>query len=74
MDEMTRGLHLKITKNSIESTMKKEYIWVRVMDALKSFVAFSTMVFSIVVLVINEDMPIVDKFFLSLYVFFVAMT
>lgn len=74
MDEMTRGLHLKITKNSIESSMKKEYIWVRVMDALKSFVAFSTMVFSIVVLVINEDMPIVDKFFLSLYVFFVAMT
>jgi len=74
MDEMTRGLHLKITKNSIESTMKKEYIWVRVMDALKSFVAFSTMVFSIVVLAINEDMPIVDKFFLSLYVFFVAMT
>jgi len=74
MDEMTRGLHLKITKNSIKITMKKEYIWVRVMDALKSFVAFSTMVFSIVVLVINEDMPIVDKFFLSLYVFFVAMT
>lgn len=71
---MTRGLHLKITKNSIKITMKKEYIWVRVMDALKSFVAFSTMVFSIVVLVINEDMPIVDKFFLSLYVFFVAMT
>jgi len=74
MDEMTRGLHLKITKNSIKITMKKEYIWVRVMDALKSFVAFSTMVFSIVVLAINEDMPIVDKFFLSLYVFFVAMT
>jgi hypothetical protein len=54
--------------------MKKEYLWVRAFDVANSIVAFGSMVFCIVVLGLNQNMPTVDKFFLSFYVFLVAMT